>query len=39
MLEEENLRKERKILGKGELDKWSTQRLKEIEQQRKTNLE
>ena len=39
MLDEDNLKKQRKIAGKAELDKWNTQRKNEIEQQRKTNLD
>lgn len=39
MQEEEELKRQRKIKGKEELDKWSEQRKREIEQRRKTNEE
>jgi Clathrin light chain len=37
MQQEDSDKKQRRVAGKTELDKWSAQRQKEIEQQRKTN--
>lgn len=39
MQEEEEEKRQKKVKGKTELDKWNEQRQKEIEQSRKTNSE